>query len=427
MKPPADFLPPHEVLQTLADLLCGMSPNGTNPAAVSLAWRRPLVMLSGAAPADRPQLWPGLLAEMHLTPDESKIVIEHVGALAPGGSKRGRMPGWLRPQSAGQLMREVFPVSRCAVKDTIPEGLNLFVSPPKIGKSTLMLHLSLAIGSGGKALGQIDVDRGSVLYFSLEDGPRRLQKRLEKMTAHSRVPADLYIQYSAPSLDDGLVDGLAVWLAEHPDTRMIVIDTLARVRPRTQQGESLYQQDYEALAPLQELAKEWNVAIVVVHHTRKMVSDDVLEMASGTNGLTGVADAVLVLQRGRGESEAVLHVISKDFDQDMAHAFAFDPVLGTYRLLGDAAAVLRSKERNEVIDLLKKSDEALWPREIADLLGKKQDATRQLLANMKSAGEIVSDHGRYKLPLMTKKPSFGDGANNANGDHDDNGGDDDRF
>lgn len=421
MKVDPAFLPPHEVLQALSDLLCGMSLNGTNPQAVELAWRRPLIALAETASPERLALWATLLQDMRLTAEESKMLMERVQALSPGGSKKGRQPAWLKPQSAGSLAKEAFPVVKCAVNNIIPEGLTLFVSPPKIGKSALMLHLSTAIGHGGRALSEIPVEKGSVLYFSLEDGPRRLQRRMAKMLGDTPAPDNVYFVYQAPSLDSGLVDGLANWLAEHPDTKMVVIDTFARVRPRGQQGESMYQQDYDALSPLQDLAKEWNVAIVVVHHTRKMVSDDVLEMASGTNGLTGVADAVLVLQRGRGELDAVLHVVSKDLDQDLAHAFSFDPLLGTYKLLGDAASVMRSKERKDVIDAINAAGEPQWPRQIADSLGKKDDAVRQLLSKMIASRELIKDHGKYKV--APERPIFGNDGNSDHNGNDDHGDD----
>ncbi|MGH3737200.1 MAG: AAA family ATPase, partial [Micromonosporaceae bacterium] len=128
----------------------------------------------------------------------------------------------------GDLLAAEFPEPRWAVPDLIPEGVTLLAGQPKVGKSWLSLGLAVAVASGGKALGDIDVEPGAVLYAALEDTPRRLQDRLGRVLGG---------QYPSPEArrnleivttwDTELVDR---WLNETRGKRLLILDVLARVR-----------------------------------------------------------------------------------------------------------------------------------------------------------------------------------------------------
>jgi len=124
--------------------------------------------------------------------------------------------------TAADLMATDFPEPRWAVPGLIAEGLNLLVGSPKLGKSWLCLGLAVAIASGGKALGKIDVEQGPVLYAALEDNPRRLQNRLRLVLGRDAVPDDLHITTSLPRLPD-LQAVLADWLDATPGARLVIV------------------------------------------------------------------------------------------------------------------------------------------------------------------------------------------------------------
>ncbi len=121
------------------------------------------------------------------------------------------------------------------------------------------------------------------------------------------APSELEMATAWPKLDEGGVEALEAWLGGHPEAGLIAVDTLAKTRPRTR-GQIVYQEDYVALEELLPLAAQREVAIVVVHHIRKMTAADPLDEISGSTGLTGGVDGVLVLKRDRGKADAVLHV-----------------------------------------------------------------------------------------------------------------------
>jgi hypothetical protein len=302
--------------------------------------------------------------------------------------------------SAEELMARVFPEPRWAVPGILTEGVSILAGKPKLGKSWLALNVAVAVACGGRALGVIEVDAGPVLYLALEDGQKRLQDRLRKTLAGDPIPKNLFLQTEWKCFDDGGLLLLKEWLQDHSDARLIVIDTLKRVRPHERANGRLYDGDYDSIGPLGDLARAHNCAVLVVHHTRKMDSDDPLDLVSGSLGLTGAADGVLVLKRVRGEADAVLHATGRDFE-DKEIALRWDAELTVWRMLGDAAEYRLSNERREVIALLKKSG-PLGPKAVADSLGRKQGACKKLLWHMHRDGELHADGGRYSLPVTMR-------------------------
>ena len=140
----------------------------------------------------------------------------------------------------------------------MPEGVTLFAGKPKLGKSWLALGVAIAVSTGGVALGTRPVEEGDVLYMALEDNHRRLRKRLEKLL-EGDAPERLHIATEWPRMDEGGDEALGRWLEAHPDARLVVVDILKRVRPRTSPNRSVYDADYEALAAMQSLAAEHEV------------------------------------------------------------------------------------------------------------------------------------------------------------------------
>jgi len=173
-------------------------------------------------------------------------------AAKPNGSRTPAKPvvDWrAHVSTAAALQAKEFPAVSYVVPGLIPEGLTLLAGKPKIGKSWLGLDLCLAIAAGRFCLGDRRPIEGDVLYCALEDNPRRLQRRIDKLLGPSFTetwPARLTLTTYWQRLDQGGVDDIADWLDSVPAGRFVVVDTLAAVRPvKASQG---YTEDYEALA-----------------------------------------------------------------------------------------------------------------------------------------------------------------------------------
>ena len=165
----------------------------------------------------------------------------------------------------------------------------------------------------------------------------------------------------------------------------MVIDTLAKVRDPKGAQESSYEADYATVSELKSLADEKGVAIVLVHHVRKMAADDPLDTVSGTTGLTGAVDSVLVLTRdGNGTT---LHGRGRDIEE-IEDAAVFDRETCLWRIKGKAEDVHRSDERSIILAAVKNASESLSTREITDLCGMSYEAGRKMLTRMARAGDI---------------------------------------
>lgn len=301
--------------------------------------------------------------------------------------------------TATELLAIDFPEPKWAVPGIVPEGVTLLGGKPKMGKSWLALGLCIAVATGGYAFGKKRVEQGTCLYLALEDNNRRLQTRLRKLLRVETSLDRLHIATEWSPLDKGGDVELRAWLEGHPDTRLVVIDTLKKVRPKTSGQRNVYDVDYEALEPLLPLAAQHGLAIIVVHHLRQMPAADPLDEISGSTGLTGVVDGVLVLKRDRGEADACLYATGRDIEEEMELALQWDPNLASWTLLGDAEEYRLSPERREIRELLASSAEPMGPKEIAESLRKSEGAVKMLLSEMLEDGQVERPYyGKYTVP-----------------------------
>lgn len=318
------------------------------------------------------------------------------GSGKPGGKGNAAL---LEPKSAAELLHKEFPPIRWAVPDVLPEGVLLLAGKPKMGKSWLGLGMCIAVAAGGCALGKIPVEKGEALYLALEDNERRLQRRLKKVLAGGVCPAGLAYATEWPRINEGGLEALDAWLTKHPDARIVVIDTLKKFRPQSAGNRSLYDVDYEALEPLLPLAAKHEVAILVVHHLRKMDAGDPLDMVSGSTGLTGGVDGTLILKRERGKQDATLVVDGRDLEESSELALKWGANIASWSLMGDAEEARLSGARAEIIALLREQNRPMTPKEIALMLGKGQNAVYQIVYKMSSDGQLSTpDRGLYDLP-----------------------------
>jgi hypothetical protein len=321
--------------------------------------------------------------------------------------------------TATELMAFKFPEAQWAVPGIIPEGVTLLAGKPKQGKSWASLGISIAVATGGEALGKVRVERGEALYLALEDNPRRLQKRLQKLLVGAGPPAGLHMATKWPRAGEGGVEALRAWLEAHPDTRLVIIDTLARFKPLASGRRTGYDEDRESVDPLIPVAAEHRVAILLVHHLREMASDDPLDMIHGSAGLTGGVDGALVLKRQRGAADAYLHVDGRDIDHPAELAMKFDTESATWEIVGDAEEYRMSEGRRAISRLLEDTDEPLSPKKIAEALreqGHKVNdaAVREMLSQMVKAGQAKHlGRGAYVHPDYQKNPDNADNLTNG--------------
>lgn len=313
-------------------------------------------------------------------------------------------PAFMRGITAAALMAKQFEPVNYVVPGLLAEGAWILAGPPKLGKSWLCYDFGLAIAAGRPVFGSIPVVQGDVLYLALEDSERRLKSRLLKKGIH-QAPERLTLATEWPGLDEGCIAELEAWADAVKRPSLIIIDVLKMVRGATRANETVYDADYRALTGLATFARARGIVVLVVHHTRKMAADDPLESISGTNGLTGCADGVMVLKRDIGTGNCVLYVRGRDIEESET-ALQFHRDIGTWQRLGAADEVGRTSERENILATLRNSSNPLTAREISDIVGKSYDAVRKTLNRMAHAGEIAKQ-GRslYTCPNSPNVPN----------------------
>ena len=215
----------------------------------------------------------------------------------------------------GQTLLDMrLPQIRFVVDGLLPQGLHILAGAAKTGKSWLLLLLSLRVAQG-KPFWNLQTEKGTVLSLCLEDSLNRIQQWLMDLTEDA--PDNLHFATLSKSLSDGLCEQIEEFITEHPDTNLIIIDTLQKVRENS--GETnLYATDYKDIGLLKALADKYHIAIVVVQHLRKQFDSDPHNMVTGSTGLLGAADGSYVLKRENvGDKDAKLYIKGRDVEEQI--------------------------------------------------------------------------------------------------------------
>lgn len=226
-------------------------------------------------------------------------------------------PSYMKTVTMQELYQDIYSKKPPVIEGLLYQGTYLFVGSPKIGKSFFMAQLAYHV-STGTPLWDYPVKKGTVLYLALEDDYRRLQERMYRMFGTDSTE-NLYFSVSSKPLGNGLADQLSGFIREHPDTTLVIIDTLQKIREVDSDSYS-YAKDYEIINQLKQFSDSWGICLLLVHHTRKQKSSDNFDMISGTNGLLGCADGAFMLYKEtRTSNKATLEISGHDQQDQKIH------------------------------------------------------------------------------------------------------------
>lgn len=303
--------------------------------------------------------------------------------------------GLPRGMSAAQLVGLQLPEPLWTAQGILSQGATLLAGPPKLGKSWMCLNLGLSVALGSEALGYTSTTQGSVLYLALEDTWQRLQDRLIQNLSGAAAPEALEIFREWPTLDQGCAEAIERWAQTKPDARLVIVDTLAKVRgmARADEGKgTIYQADYMDVTRLKRVADRRGLTVLIVHHLRKMAAEDPFEEISGTQGILGAADDALILKSTaaspEGGKQYTLFGRGRNIEE-CALAMRFDGELGVWNVIGQQAEVTYSEARGEVIRAIRENGGPMSAKDIGLEIDRSPDATRQLLSRMVRGGQLV--------------------------------------
>lgn len=308
-------------------------------------------------------------------------------------------PSYLKTMSMTELYDTVFQSRPPLIDGLLYPGTYLFVGAPKLGKSFLMAQLAYHISTGTQ-LWNYTVRKGTVLYLALEDDYRRLQERLYRMFGTDGAE-NLFFSVSAGQLGNGLDEQLTRFMQEHPDTKLIIIDTLQKVREVGGDNYS-YANDYEIITRLKKFADSYGITLLLVHHTRKQKADDTFDMISGTNGLLGAADGAFLLQKEkRTGNTATLEVSGRDQQDQRLHLKRNESTLAWD--LERTETELWKELPEPLLELIAEkitADFSEWqgtPTELCDFLSVDMKANALTMKLNINAGRLYNEYGiRYE-------------------------------
>ena len=261
---------------------------------------------------------------------------------------------------------------------------------------------SYSCASGGLALGKFQCTQGKVLFCANEDNERRLQKRGRIVLPQGDLPKDLiyWTNNALKRLNEGGINQLKTWLDDNKDARLIVIDTLASVKPHKNNGEQ-FLNDYEVGSQLQRIAHEYSIAIVVIHHTRKSDADEAVDQISGTLGLVAGFDGYLTLKRTpQKECDGVLQVDGRDIENPGEYALKWDQSCALWSLLGDAFVYNTTAEQKAIKDAIMDMGSAADVYALAEHLGKQPNAVKRTCLRMLDSGQLI------KVPIKNDRKTY---------------------
>lgn len=303
-----------------------------------------------------------------------------------------------KASSMFDLMFEEFSPLLWIVSNLIPEGTILVAGKPKSGKSWFVLDVMLSAILGVRFLKEQVVQCGG-LYLALEDNARRMRSRMDLlMQAYGdRIAALKSFEYRCdwPAGMEGAV-ALDEYLKAHPNTKIVAIDVLKNIRPRGKDAQrSAYELDYEAIEPWKQVANEHRVTLLIVHHTRKAEADDVFDEVSGTLGINGAVDQMIVIKRVIGDPrQATAHFRGRDLPED--HELGIELKAGWWELVGSAQQIAANNSRRVILEILDEMKEPMKVDALLKATGKKSRPTlTNFLKKMEADGLITKTPDGY--------------------------------
>ena len=317
--------------------------------------------------------------------------------------QRVQDPAYLHTVTFDQLMDSVFQGRPAVIDNFLYPGVYLLAGAPKIGESFLVAQIAYHVSVGKELWGYI-VHPGTVLYLALEDDERRLQNRMFRMFDVEGT-SDLYFATHAKMIGRGLDEQLEGFIGEHRDTRLIIIDTLQKVRETVKDAYS-YANDYEVIGRLKTFAGKYGICVLLVHHTRKQPAGDSFEMISGTTGLLGCADGALLMQKEKRTSyTATLDVVGRD-QPDQRLYLIKDPEHLNWEL-DHTENELWKQQPDALLNAVAKlvsAESPEWegsPTELSEILSQDIAANRLTKHLNVNAGRLLEEH-RVKYENKTK-------------------------
>ena len=197
-----------------------------------------------------------------------------------------------------------------------------------------------------------------------------------------------------PRQHEGGLEFIRWWLEDHSDARLVIIDTLQKFRKQLSGKNSMYTEDYEVVSEIKQVADEFGVPFLVIHHLKKAMAEDWLNEVSGSQGIAGAADTILSLKRARTENGGILHRTGRDVEEK---DFALELDGFGWVLKGDAAEFTTPEWKRNILNFLK-GHNSVTPMQLSQDLDIELKTAQTNLRRLEKEGTLKKiGYGTYAL------------------------------
>lgn len=303
------------------------------------------------------------------------------------------------------ILKTEFPPIQFAIKPVMPEGLGLVSGRPKAMKSWTMLDLAYCVQNNLKWMNH-EVIQGDVLYLALEDNPRRMKDRITKL-GHNKCKKHPTIVTESPYLNYGLEESIRTWTQQVFHPKLVIVDTLAKVKNQWNRTDTAYDKDNKLLRDIQHLAGELSITIMFVSHLGKAQQDYSWDRIQGSTGMQGMTDFMWMLDRGDQGTAASLKGRGRDIE-DFEYALTWNDKTWKYDCDGKLYEIQMQENRREILEAMKhfaysEKQLVVKPNEVANFLGqtsvKGKSRISKTMQRMLSSRDLIRGeiYGTYKL------------------------------
>lgn len=316
---------------------------------------------------------------------------------AERGTKEKEAPVTFKAITADKLAKKRFKKIKWVVESLIPEGVSILAARPKAGKTRLALSLAIGVSSGQEVLEKFKVEKCDVLCLLADERSDRLaQRRIKALEMGS--PAGLHIvSEDIPKLNDGFEEHFDEWMRVNPGTGLVIVDTWGKIRPAKKAGVDPYEHEGDYLARIQELSREYESCILLIHHTKKG-GETGEEGLLGSTAISGGVDTILMLNRTVGVDNCFDLNRTSRYDYDVRFSLENVQRSGNWRYLGESSEYQTTAAKLEIWDAMRQPGGPWGIKQLADLTGKSYAAMAKQLLRMEANGEVRSTiEGKKKL------------------------------
>ena len=249
------------------------------------------------------------------------------------------------------LMNTEIPPLKYAVRPILPEGFNCIAGRPKAMKSWTVLYICYCVQNGKPFMGH-EVEQGDTLYLALEDSKRRIKDRAKKLGVDKWKHPTILLATDVPYLGFGFEECVSDWIESKENPRLIVIDTLARIKPKQgKKSGTAYDLDNELLGKIQTIAVQKNITIAFITHLSKATTDYSWDRIQGSVGMQGMTDAMWLIDRGDASSKASIIGRGRDIN-DFEYAVRWNESKWQYEFEGNLQMIEMNDNRREILDAM---------------------------------------------------------------------------